>query len=121
MENNELLQAIGQMISDNNRKMTEDISSIMENKLEPINNRLDVLERGINEVKERTVKIEIALENDISRKLGALFDGHQLDSEQLSKLDTIEKTVEETKSSVDVIFKVVQDHSGEIKELKLAK
>ena len=120
MENNELLQAISQMISDNNRKMTEDMSSIMDNKLIPIINRLDDLERGIDEVKERTIKIEITLENDISKKLGVLFDGHQLDSEKLSKIDTVEETIEETKSNVDVIFKVVQEHSREIKELKLA-
>jgi len=106
MENNELLQAIGQMISESNRKMTEDMLSIMDDKLKPINDRL--------------TKIEIALENDISKKLDVLFDGHQLDSEKLSKIDPIEETIEETKSNVDVIFEVVQEHSREIKELKLA-
>ena len=121
MENRELLQAIDQMISENNRKIAENVSSMMDEKLKPIRSKLDNLERGIDEVKVRTTKIEIALENDISKKLGVLFDAHDLDKEKLLKLDSIEQTSKETKDTVDVMFKVIQEHSGDIKELKLAK
>jgi|GEM_PF-1365281 len=121
MENSELLQAIDQMISENNRKMAENVSSLMDEKLKPISSKLDNLEQGINEVKVRTTKIEIALEYDISKKLGALFDGHDLDKEKLSNLDSIERTVKDTRDTVGAMFKVIQEHSGDINELKLAK
>ena len=113
MENTELLQAISQM---------------MEQQLKPINNRLEnleqrqiKLEQDMSEVKQRTTKVEVILENDISKKLGVLFDGHKLNTDKLAKLDTIEKTVNETKDKVDVISNVVQKHSREIKDLKLIK
>lgn len=79
------------------------------------------LQQDMTEVKQRTTKIEIVLENNISDKLDSLFIGHEVNTKKLSKLDTIEKTVEETKDTVDVMFNVVQKHSGEIKELHLAK
>lgn len=87
MENNELLQAIGKIISENNQKMSE----MMDKKLEPI-------QQDISDLKEGQLKINITLENDVNKKLSALFDGHQLDSE---KIQSIKDTIESVEEAVD--------------------
>ena len=65
MENNELLQSIGKMISENNQKMSE----LMDKKLEPI-------QKDISDLKDGQLKINVSLENDIGKKISALFDAH---------------------------------------------
>jgi len=130
MENNELLQAIYNDL----QSVKQDISGLKQGQtnLEQGQAALQqgqaalqqgqaALQQDMTEVKQRTTKIEIVLENDISEKLDALFVGHELNIKKLSKLDSIEKTIEETKDTVDVMFNVIQKHSGEIKELQLAK
>jgi len=146
---NELLQAIGQMISVNSRKMTEEMSSMMDSKLEPINSRLDHIEQDVSGLKqgqadlqqdiseinqrttkiestvvnlnERTTRIEVILENDIKKSLQLIEEGHSGNVDKLRKLDSIETIVDDTKDKVDVIFQVVKNHSSDIKDLKLIK
>lgn len=117
MENRELLQSIGQMISENNRNM----SSMIDEKLKPLSDRLTNIESAVAKLGERTSGIEVTLENDISKHLQLLAEGHSGNVEKFQTLETIEKIVEETSNKVDVMFKVIQEHSGDIKELKLAK
>jgi len=123
MENNELLQAIYNDL----QSVKQDISGLKQGQTNLEQGQVALqqgqaaLQQDMTEVKQRTTKIEIVLENDISEKLDALFVGHELNIKKLSKLDSIEKTIEETKDTVDVMFNVIQKHSGEIKELQLAK
>ncbi|WP_312692247.1 hypothetical protein [Caproiciproducens sp.] len=117
MENEELLQSIGQMISENNHNM----SSMIDGKLKPISDRLTSIESAVANLGERTSGIEVTLENDISKNLQLLTEGHSENVDKLQTLEIIEKIVEETSNKVDVMFKVIQEHSGDIKELKLAK
>ncbi len=101
-------------------------------KLESVDNRLNSLEVGqaslesgqaslkkdLSEVKDRTKKIELTLENDISKKLGVLFDGHALNAE---KLDHISKTVDDIESSVVALDVMNKLNTDEIIKLKFVK
>ena len=100
MENNELLQAIGKMISENNQKMSE----MMDKKLEPI-------QQDISDLKEGQLKINITLENDVNKKLSALFDGHQLDSKKIQSIKDTVESVEETVDANDTL-----KHAGNSKD-----
>lgn len=86
MENNELLQAIRQIVKEEN---------------EPI--------------KQEITKINITLENDVCKKLSALFDAHQLDSE---KIQSVKDTVESIEEVVDTNDTLSRVNAREIRRLK---
>ena len=136
MESNELLQAINEMISENNRKMTDEMSKMMDKKLEPIQKdmfdmktdisglkegqkslRQDVsgMKSDISTLKDGQLKTNITLENDIGKKLSALFDGHQLDSE---KIQSIKDTVENVEKAIDANDTLSRVNAGEIRRMK---
>ena len=79
------------------------------------------LKQDVFEVKERTTRIEVTLENDIKKSVQLIAEGHAGIVDKIHDLDSIKTTVEDTKDEVDVVFKVMQGHSAEIKALKLLK
>ena len=72
MENNELLEALRHIIKEETRAavkeevqpIKDDINSI-NIRLDNMDSRLDNMESDISEIKKRTVKIEVTLENEI--------------------------------------------------------
>lgn len=104
MENGELLQAIRQMISENNQKMSE----MMDKKLEPI-------QQDISDLKEGQLKVNITLENNVGKKLSALFDAHQLDSEKIEQIHETVESLNDAYAGTDVLTRV---NTAEIKKLK---
>lgn len=77
MENDELLQAIGEM---------------MDKKLEPI--------------QQEITKINVTLENDIGQKLSALFDGHQLDTEKIDHISETVDAMNNAYAATDIVARV---------------
>lgn len=55
----------------------EQILQAMKSMLEPIQERLDSLEKGHQEIKERVTKIEVTQENDTSKRLDLLMEAQQ--------------------------------------------
>ena len=104
MENNELLQSIGKMISENNQKMSE----LMDKKLEPI-------QKDISDLKDKQLKINVTLENNIGKKISALFDAHQLDRE---KIDHISETVDSMDDAYAATDMITRMNTAQIKKLK---
>ncbi|MGX8702031.1 hypothetical protein [Caproiciproducens sp.] len=86
MNDNELLQAISEM---------------MDKKLEPI--------------QQDITKIKVFLENDIDKKLSALFEGHQLNTE---KLNDIGETVDDIDAAMIAVDIVTKANIKEINKLK---
>ena len=109
MENNELLQAIYNDL----QGVKQDVSSLKKD--------VSGLKEGQTVLQQDTKSIKLTLENITNKNIQIMMEGHSLNVEKLAKLDSIEKTVEETKENVDVMFKVIHEHSGDIKGLKLAK
>ncbi len=100
MDHNELLQAI---------------SSIMDKKLEPIQRDISTLKSDISGLEEGQLKTNITLENEISKKISALFDAHQFDGE---KIQSIKDTVESIKEVVDTNDTLAKVNAREIRRLK---
>lgn len=96
MENTELLQAIKQLFEE----------------------RFDRIEADLSEVKDRTKNIELTLENDISKKLSSLYEGHMLNTE---KLEHISDTVDDIESSVVALDIMNKVNTDEIIKLKFIK
>jgi hypothetical protein len=93
MNENELLKAIGEMI---------------DQKLEP-------LQKGQEALQQDVTKIKITLENEIDRKLSALFEGHQLETE---KAGTVEEKMDDIESSLLALEVVTRNNIKEINKLK---
>lgn len=93
MNDNELLQAISEM---------------MDKKLEPI-------KQDISKLKDGQLKINITIENDIGKKLSALFDGHQLNTQ---KIDHISETVDDIDASITAVDIVTRANIKEINKIK---
>lgn len=93
MVDNEMLQAISQIFDE---KLKQELAPI----------------------KDDLTRIHLTLENDISKKLSALHDGHMLDTEKLKHIfDTVDN-IEPSVVALDVMNKVNTD---EIIKLKFVK
>jgi hypothetical protein len=93
MNDNELLQAISEM---------------MDKKLEPI-------QKDICDLNAGQLKVNIFLENDIDKKLSALFDGHALSTE---KIEHISETVDDIDAAMTAVDIVTKANIKEINKLK---
>jgi len=130
VENNELLQAIYndlQGVKQDVSSLKQDVSGLKQNvsglkqDVSGLKQDISGLKVGQAALQQDTKSIKLTLENITNKNIQIMMEGHSLNVEKLAKLDSIGKTVEETKENVDVMFKVIQEHSGDIKELKLAK
>lgn len=93
MENNELLQAIRQIVKEEVDPVRQDVSGL----------------------KQEITKINITLENDIGQKLSALFDAHKLDSE---KIDHISETVDSMNDAYAATDMIARMNTAQINKLK---
>lgn len=73
------------------------------------------MEKGQKSLQGQITKISVILENDIDRKLTALFDGHKLDQE---KIDYILETVEAINNSYAATDVITRVNTAEINKLK---
>ena len=119
MENNELLEALRHIIKEETRAavkeevqpIKDDINSI-NIRLDNMDSRLDNMESDISEIKKRTVKIEVTLENEIRPNIQLMMEGHKgiVDTMHDIKKDTVETelfaTKEVTKDNVQNIKKL---------------
>lgn len=89
-------------------ELLQAISEMMDKKLDPI-------QKDISELKAGQLKINITMENDIGKKISALFDAHQLDRE---KIDHITETVDAINNSYAATDIVTRVNTAEINKLK---
>ena len=85
----------------NNEELLRAISEMIDKKLEP--------------VQQDITKIKIFLENDIDKKLSALFDGHALNTE---KIEHISETVDDIDAAMTAVDIVTKANIKEINKLK---
>lgn len=107
VEDKALLEAIGKMMD---QKLSQ--------ALEPINTRLDGMQKDLSEVKDRTTKIEVTLENDIKTDLKLLHEGQAGMNEKFAKLDKVAEDVDDIQIKVSAIAHVTQDNTSQINQLR---
>lgn len=84
MDNQELLQAIGQMI-------------------EPLNSRLDTLQAGQEALQREVLEMKLIQENITNKNIQLLMEGMTGVNEKFQRLDELEEKVEDIQITVSVL------------------
>ena len=71
----------------NEKELLQAISRMMDEKLTPINDRLEKIEK-------RTFKIEITLENETNRNIQLLMEAQSLNAEKMKNIDLVLDDIE---------------------------
>lgn len=83
--------------------------------LEAIGQLLEPIKQDLAEIKQRTTKIEVTLENDIAKRLDALAEGQQSMNEKFRKLDDVAERVEDIQITVNAMEAVTKQNCTDIK------
>lgn len=94
--------------------LKQDVSGLKEGQAS-LKQDVSGLKEGQVSLKQDITKININLENNIGKKIEALFDAHAIDSE---KIDQIAKTVDDVQSSIVAIDIAAKMNANEIAKLK---
>lgn len=136
MTDQELLQAIGQVVEaklepvrQDIRELKEDVQGLkdsfqrLETRIDGLEARMDKLEAGIDSLEARTGNLEetvhsirIYMENDQQRTLNLLLEGQQALWDRFVPQEEYERLKDRT----EVLEATVRRHSQEIRELQLA-
>lgn len=76
MVDKDKLETIGQKLAEQSKQMTHMMDA-----------RLDPIKQDLAEVKQRTSKIEVALENDMHKTMSLLLEGQKGINEKFKQLD----------------------------------
>ena len=74
------------------------------------------MEKGQKSLQQQVTKTNITLENDIGRKISALFDAHQLDREMIQSIQDSVEMIEETVAVNDSLSKINAQDIHKLKE-----
>ena len=77
MENQELLEALRYIIKEETRAVVKEEIQPINSRLDNMDSRLDNIETDVSEIKNRTLKIEVILENEIRPNIQLLMEGHK--------------------------------------------
>ena len=89
--------------------------------LEAIGQLLEPIKQDLAEIKQRTTKIEVTLENDIAKRLDALAEGQQSMNEKFRKLDDVAERVEDIQITVNALEAVTKQNCTDIKQFRAVK
>lgn len=92
----------------NEKELLQAISQMMDEKLTPINDRLEKIE-------ERTLKIEVALENETNKNIQLLIEEQSLNAEKLHKID---EALDDFDSSIIAMEAMTVRNIKDIKSIK---
>ncbi len=73
------------------------------------------MEKGQKFLQQQVTKTNITLENDIGRKISALFDAHQLDREKINHISETVEAINNAYAATDIVTRV---NTAEINKLK---
>ena len=89
--------------------------------LEAIGQLLEPIKQDLAEIKQRTTKIEVTLENDIAKRLDALAEGQQSMNEKFRKLDDVAERMEDIQITVNAMEAVTKQNCTDIKQFRAVK
>lgn len=110
MDNNELLQAIGELLENNQKQIDERFNQMQQ-----------YMDKRFDKVDDRLLKIEMNQENEIKPNIQKLVEGHMQNADKLEKLEVITEDIEDIKWKVNKVYDVTSQHSRDIEKLKKAK
>ncbi len=110
MDEKMLLEAIGQLMD-----------AKLQVALEPIKADVSGIKSDLAEVKQRTTKIEVTLENDIAKRLKTLGEGQDGVNEKFTLLDEVAERVEDIQITVNAMEAVTKQNCTDIKQLRAVK
>ena len=110
MDEKMLLEAIGQLMD-----------AKLQVALEPIKADVSGIKSDLAEVKQRTTKIEVTLENDIAKRLKTLGEGQDGVNEKFTLLDEVAERVEDIQITVNAMEAVTKQNCSDIKQLRAVK
>lgn len=94
------------------------IGNMLDTKLEPIKSEIASIKNKVSNIEERTLSIELTLENEIPKRFDSLYDGYKLNREFIEKVGTM---AEETSALVLALDIAKFVNSGNGKNLKIVK
>lgn len=118
MENNELLQAIRKIVKEEVNPVKQDISGLKagQKSLKQAQAKTEIMmEKGQTSLQQQVTKTNFILENDVSKKLDALFDGNKLNTELIQSIKDKVGNIEKSVDSNDTLSRV---NAREIQKLK---
>ncbi len=121
MENQELLEALRYIIKEETRAVVKEEIQPINSRLDNMDSRLDNIETDVSEIKNRTLKIEVILENEIRPNIQLLMEGHKglVDTMHDIKKDT--GRIETIETELFATKEVTKDNVQNIKNYKQKK
>lgn len=118
MENQELLEALRYIIKEETRAVVKEEIHPINSRLDNMDSRLDNIETDVSEIKNRTLKIEVILENEIRPNIQLLMEGHKglVDTMHDIKKDT--GRIETIETELFATKEVTKDNVQNIKKLQ---
>lgn len=119
MTNEEMLAQLQGMMDAQDRRLDGRFSA-MDEKFSAIDEKFASMEQHVDEKLEgQTVKISLLLENEVSQKIGSIYDKPDSISEKLDRMPTSED-MEIANGRIDVLESIVKKLSRDVAELKKA-
>ena len=112
MTEQELLQAIGQMMEEKLAPVNGRLDGI-DKRLDGIDERLNGIDERLDGIDERLIRVEASLDHEIRPAIQLLAEGHALILERLD--DKIDAKTEKLEWRVDAIEEVLKQHLREAK------
>lgn len=110
------------------KEMLMAIREMMQEELQPINKRLEAVEKlatktaeDLNEVKTLSTKTAVLMENDVATNISLLQEDNDNIMRKLKRMEKLPQVVNDIQSDVSVIKNVVAGHSKSIDDLKKAQ
>ena len=118
MENQELLEALRYIIKEETRAVVKEEIQPINSRPDNMDSRLDNIETDVSEIKNRTLKIEVILENEIRPNIQLLMEGHKglVDTMHDIKKDT--GRIETIETELFATKEVTKDNVQNIKKLQ---
>lgn len=107
MTDNYLVDAIGELMDQKLEPINKDLKSIKED--------VSALKQEVSSLNKRSTRIEVILENDVTRDLNLLAEGHMENTTQLKQLIV---GVAEIQEKVGVLYITTEKNVREINKLK---
>ncbi|AMJ42349.1 hypothetical protein [Anaerotignum propionicum] len=96
------------------KNLLTDISTLLDTKLQPINEKLYSLEQGQNEIK-------LTLENQTNKNIQLLVEGYMGNIDKIEKLDFIAEDVSNINLDIKLLKNAILHNTEEITRLKMIK
>lgn len=124
----EIMEAFSKTLESNNKMLLNEIRNTIEPiktniddiqiKVNNIEAKMEKMQNDLSEVKDRILRVEVTLENDIPKRLDSLYEGYRGNHELIEELKIMEQETNSMVSALD-IAKFIQSGNGQ--NLKIVK